>query len=74
MEFQTVFIEIANIINNLPLGIISGSDPSNPTPITPHQLLTGDNANDVPQGPFDTNTPITKRFRFLQQLVDACWE
>ena len=69
MELQTVLFEIANIINNRPLGIISGSDPSNPT--TPNGLLTGDNANDVPQGPFDTNTPITKRFRFLQQLVDA---
>ena len=74
MELQTVLFEIANIINSRPLGIISGSDPSNPIPITPNGLLTGDNANDVPQGPFDMTTPTTKRFRFLQQLVDAWWE
>ena len=52
MELQTVLFKIANVINSRPLGIISGSDPSNPIPITPNGLLTGDNANDVPQGPF----------------------
>ena len=48
---QTVLFEIANIINSI-LGIILGSDQSNLIPITPNGLLTGDNANDVPQGPF----------------------
>ena len=74
LELQTVFYEIANIINSRPLGITSGSDPSNPTPITPNGLLMGDDSNDVPQGPFDTKASITKRFRFLQELVGAWWE
>ena len=74
LQTQTVFYEIANIINSRPLGITSGSDPTNPTPITPNGLLTGDASNDVPQGPFDTNARITKRFRFLQELVSAWWD
>ena len=74
LELQTVFYEIANIINSRPLGLTSGSDPSNPSPITPNGLLTGDDCNDVPQGPFDTKAPLTRRFRFLQELVSAWWE
>ena len=74
LELQMVFFEIANIINSRPLGIKSGSDPSNPIPITPNGLLTGDDSNDVPQGPFDSNASVTRRFRFLQELVTSWWD
>ena len=76
-QLQMVLFEIANIMNSRPLGVISGSDPECPSPITPNDLILGRASSEVPQGPFDlTNSPknITKKFRFLQDLVTQWWE
>ena len=73
-QLQTAMFEIANIINSRPIGIISGSDPSDPQPLTPNDLLLGRSSGEVPQGPFDSGKSITKRFRFMQQLVDEWWQ
>ena len=75
-QLQTVLFEIANIINSRPIGIISGSDPACPSPITPNHLILGRASADVPQGPFnhEKSKSITRRFRFLQELVDQWWE
>ena len=35
-QLQTVLFEVANIINSRPLGIVSGSDPEQPSTITPN--------------------------------------
>ena len=74
-ELQTVLFEIANIMNSRPLGIITGSDPLSPSAITPNDLILGRASSEVPQGPFDLNESknITKRFRFLQNLVSQWW-
>ena len=37
-ELQTVFYEVANIINSRPIGIISGSQPEQPSLITPNHF------------------------------------
>ena len=75
-QLQTALFEIANIINSRPIGIVSGSDPSCPAPITPNHLILGRASADVPQGPFDhdKSKSITKRFRFLQYIVSQWWE
>ena len=75
-QLQTVLIEIANIINSRPIGIISGSDPTCPSPITPNHLILGRASADVSQGPFDheKSKSTTRRFRFLQELVDQWLE
>ena len=73
-ELQMTFFEIANIINSRPLGVITSSDPEQPKPITPNDLILGRASSDVPQGPFDMKKSITKRFRFLQNLVTEWWE
>ncbi len=75
-ELQTVLFEIANIMNSRPIGIVSGSDPSCPAPITPNDLILGRASSAVPQGPFDhdKSKSITKRFRFIQDLVKQWWE
>ena len=52
-QLQTVFYEVANIINSRPIGIISGSDPEQPSPITPNHLILGRATAEVPQGPFE---------------------
>ena len=72
-QLQMVFFEIANIINSRPIGIVSGSDPRHPEPITPNDLILGRATNEVPQGPFDSEKRITRRFRFLQSLVTDWW-
>ena len=73
-ELQTILFEIANIINSRPIGIAPGCDPDDPKPLTPNDLLLGRSTSDVPQGPFDSNKSITKRFRFLQQIVTDWWD
>ena len=73
-ELQTIFFEVANIINSRPIGVVSGSDHNDPHPLTPNDLLLGRSSNAVPQGPFDSGKSITKRFRFIQQLIDEWWD
>ena len=73
-EFQVLCFEIANIINSRPIGIIGGEDPDTPTHITPNDLILGRSTNSVPQGPFETNPSITKRFMFVQRLIDEWWK
>ena len=74
-ELQTVLFEISNIINSRPIGVMTGSDPECPSPITPNDLILGRATSSVPQGPFDqtASKSITKRFRFLQDLVSQWW-
>ena len=72
-ELQLAFFEIANIINSRPLGVVPGSDADDPTPITPNDLLLGRSTNEVPQGPFNTNVKNTRRFQYVQSLVDDWW-
>ena len=72
-QLQMVFFEIANIINSRPIGVTSSSDPRHPDPITPNDLILGRASNEVPQGPFDSEKRITRRFRFLQSLVTDWW-
>ena len=73
-ELQLAFYEITNVINSRPIGVIPNSDPDYPSPITPNDLLLGRSSNEVPSGPFDTKPSITKRFRFIQELVDDWWK
>ena len=73
-ELQLAFYEIANIINSRPVGIVPGSDSDDPTPITPNDLILGRSSNEVPQGPFDTNASKTRRFLYVQNLVDEWWD
>ena len=75
-QLQMVMYEVANIINSRPIGIISGSDPEQPSSITPNDLILGRATADVPQGPFDLgqSKKTNKQFRLLQSLVDSWWK
>ena len=73
-ELHLMFYEVANIINSRPIGIVSGSDPDCPKSITPNDLMLGRSSSEVPQGPFNSNTTITKRFLFIQNLIDEWWK
>ena len=71
---QTVFYEVAALINARPIGIVSGSDPRCPTTITPNHLILGRSTPDVAIGPFDNDTNVNKRFIFIQSLIDDWWK
>ena len=76
-NLQMIFYEIAGILNSLPIGIKSGSDPDIPLPLTPNHLLIGRETTEVPQGPFattDKRKKAPKLFRFLQTIVSEWWE
>ena len=70
---QTVFFQVATLINARPIGIVSGSDPTCPSPITPNHLLLGRSTPEVVQGPFNNDASPTRRYRFIQSLVDDWW-
>ena len=72
-ELQTVFLEVATIINARPIGIVTGSDPTQPTSITPNHLLLGRSTPDVVDGDFDYDKNVNKRHVFLKSLVDQWW-
>ena len=75
-QLQFVLFEIANIINSRPIGIMTGSDTEQPSPITPNDLILGRATSSVPQGPFDTKKKRTviKQFQFLQTIVTSWWD
>ena len=73
-EFQLMMYEIANIVNSRPIGIVTGEDIEYPNPITPNDLILGRSTNEVAQGPFESMPNITRRFKFVQTVVDNWWE
>ena len=72
-ELQLAFFEIANILNSRPLGVIDGSDPEDPKPITPNGIIFGQDTVQVPKGPFDMKPSLARRFQYIQSIVDAWW-
>ena len=54
--------------------MLSGSDPEMPKALTPNDLLLGRCSNTIPQGPFNTKASITKRFLFIQSMIDDWWK
>ena len=70
---QMVFYEVADLINSRPIGIISGSDPTQPTAITPNHLLLGRSTSEVVIGSFNSDRNPNKRYKFLQSIVDDWW-
>ena len=73
-ELQTVFFEVADVINSRPVGIVTGSDPMQPAPITPNHLILGRATSEAVQGSLYSTKDVNKRFRFLQSLVDDWWK
>ena len=71
-ELLTVFFEIANIMNERPIGKMQ-NDIDDGSYLCPNDLLLGRATSRVPSAPFNhTNCP-KRRFIFIQKLVDAYW-
>ena len=64
VEFQTIMYEVAQIVNQPPIG----RHPAKPEEVSylcPNDLLLGRNTNRVPQGPFEESCNVKQRMRFL---------
>ena len=71
---QMVFYEVADVINSRPIGVVSGSDPTQPEAITPNHLILGRSTSEIVTGSVDMTRDINKRVSFLNSLVKEWWQ
>ena len=72
-ELHTVLLEIANLVNQRPIGRPT-NDPDDGTYLCPNDLLLGRASSHVPQGPFLKTKNPRHRVEFLQQILDSFWK
>ena len=70
MELQTCLLEIANLVNQRPIGRIP-NDPDDGSYICPYDMLLGRASSQVPQGPFRQTKNPRLRIEFIQKIVDS---
>ena len=73
MELHTVLQEVANLVNERPIGRIP-SDPNDGSYICPNDLLLGRASSHIPQGPFKETKNPRRRVEFVQQIVNSFWK
>ena len=72
-EMQTVLFEIANLVNERPIG----AHPTNPNDgsyLSPNDLILGRASTRVPSGPFTEASSLSQRHEFVQSLVNSFWK
>ena len=69
-ELQTVMFEVANLMNERPIGH-HPSDPSEGSYLCPNNPLLGRASHKVPSGPFKEPTSIKHRHETIQQIVNS---
>ena len=71
-ELYTVFMEVANLVNQRPIGR-TPNDPDDGSYLCPNDMLLGRASSCISQGPFkETNNP-RHRVEFVQKIVDSFW-
>ena len=73
-ELQTALFEIANLLNQRPIGCKPGADPTLAAYLCPNDLLLGRTDIAVPQGPFDDAAVLSSRMQAIQRVVTAFWK
>lgn len=71
-ELQSVLFEVANLINERPIGT-KVCDPNEGTYLCPNDLLLGRSSVRVPQMQMDDRCNPRLRWKFIQQVVDTFW-
>ena len=69
-ELHTCLQEVANLVNERPIGRIP-NDPDDGTYICPNDILLGRSSSRVPQRPFRPSMNPKERVEFVQRIVDA---
>ena len=72
-ELQTVFFEVANLINERPIGR-QPTSPEDGSYLCPNDLLLGRSTARVPSGPFKETVNPKHRFEFIQRIIDGFWK
>jgi hypothetical protein len=72
-EMSTVFAEVKSLINGRPVGYPS-NDPNDLQPLTPNHFLIGRASNSVPHGSFERSDILSRRFEFIQSIVQQFWQ
>ena len=73
-ELFTLFYEIANLLNERPIGIKPGNDISLGTYLCPNDLILGRNNIRVPNETFDESCDDRKRYQFINKIVVSFWK
>ena len=73
-ELYTFLTEVANIVNERPIGRVP-NDPDDGSYICPNDILIGRaNSDKIPQGPFRKTENPRHRVEFVQKLIDSFWK
>lgn len=72
-ELQMIVFEIANLLNERPIGMKS-SDPLSMGHLCPNDLLLGRASPKAPTGSFDNKCSPKKRYQFCQQIINDYWK
>ncbi|XP_068245412.1 uncharacterized protein [Palaemon carinicauda] len=72
-DLQTTFFEIANLMNERPVGLKPGMDVKLGTYLCPNDLLLGRANNKVPSDSWSISGDTKKRLNFIQNVVDTFW-
>ena len=71
-ELYTCLLEVANLVNQRPIGRIP-NDPDDGSYLCPNDMLLGRSSSQVPQGPFKATKNPRDRVEFVQRIVDSFW-
>ena len=72
-ELYTCLLEVANLLNQRPIGRIP-NDPDDGAYLCPNDLLLERATSDVPQGPLQVTKDPGQRVEFIQQIVNSFWK
>ena len=72
-ELYTCLLEVANLVNEHPIGGIP-NDPDDGSYVCPNDMLLGRATSHVPQGPFKETSNPRQRVEFVQKIVDSFWK
>ena len=72
-ELQTVLFEIANLLNERPIGIKPGCDPELGRYLCPNDLLLGRTFNKAVSGPF-LQADYGRRVAFNRKIIESFWK
>ena len=73
LELYTCLLEVANLVNQRPIGRVP-TDPDDGTYLCPNDVLLGRATSRVPQGPFQVTRNPRRRVEFVQSIVDSFWK
>ena len=72
-ELYTCLLEVGNLVNQRPIGLVP-NDPDDGKYLCPNDMLLGRATSEVPQGPFNDTKNPQRRVEFVQKIVDSFWK